>query len=42
MNKDETLAARRELLGRNLSIAYRDPVQIVRGEMQYLFEGDYE
>jgi len=40
MNKDATLAARRRLLGRNLSIAYRDPVKIVRGEMQYLFDDE--
>jgi len=38
MNKEATLAARRRLLGRNLSIAYRNPVKIVRGEMQYLFD----
>jgi 4-aminobutyrate aminotransferase-like enzyme/Ser/Thr protein kinase RdoA (MazF antagonist) len=36
--KHETLAARRSLLGGNLSIAYRDPVKIVRGHMQYLFD----
>jgi 4-aminobutyrate aminotransferase-like enzyme len=40
MNKDETLAARKKLLGRNLSIAYRNPVKIVRGEMQYLFDDE--
>lgn len=34
------LEARRRLLGRNLSIAYRNPVNIVRGEMQYLFDDE--
>jgi 4-aminobutyrate aminotransferase-like enzyme len=38
--KEETLAARRRLLGRNLSVAYRNPVKIVRGEMQYLFDDE--
>ncbi|HZS05204.1 MAG TPA: aminotransferase class III-fold pyridoxal phosphate-dependent enzyme [Blastocatellia bacterium] len=37
-DKAETLAVRRERIGRNLSIAYRDPVKIVRGWMQYLFD----
>jgi 4-aminobutyrate aminotransferase-like enzyme/Ser/Thr protein kinase RdoA (MazF antagonist) len=37
-SKSETLSARREHLGKNLSIAYREPVKIVRGWMQYLFE----
>ncbi|HKS09932.1 MAG TPA: aminotransferase class III-fold pyridoxal phosphate-dependent enzyme [Pyrinomonadaceae bacterium] len=36
--KEETLAARSRLLGRNLSVAYRNPVKIVRGEMQYLYD----
>ena len=36
--KAETLAMRRERLGGNLSIAYRSPVKIVRGWMQYLFD----
>ena len=34
----ETLRTRREHLGGNLSIAYRDPVKIVRGAAQYLFD----
>lgn len=38
--KEETLGARRSLLGRNLSVAYRNPVKIVRGEMQYLFDDE--
>jgi len=37
-SKNETLSARRRLLGRNLSIAYRNPVKIVRGSMQYLYD----
>jgi 4-aminobutyrate aminotransferase-like enzyme len=36
--KEEILEARARLLGRNLSVAYREPVKIVRGEMQYLFD----
>src|SRR5689334_15947791 len=40
MNKDETLAARKRLLGGNLSLSYRNPVKIVRGEMQYLFDDE--
>ena len=36
--EDETLKARKELLGGNLSIAYRNPVKIVRGSMQYLYD----
>jgi len=35
---DETLAARRDLLGRNLSISYQRPLKIVRGWMQYLYD----
>lgn len=34
----ETLRTRREHLGPNLSIAYREPVKIVRGAAQYLFD----
>jgi 4-aminobutyrate aminotransferase-like enzyme len=34
----ETLATRRAHFGHNLSIAYRDPVKIVRGWRQYLFD----
>ncbi len=33
-----TLADRREHLGRNLSIAYHEPVKVVRGWRQYLFD----
>ena len=38
--KAETLATRRRRLGANISIAYRDPVKIVRGVAQYLFDDD--
>src|SRR5262245_43314784 len=38
MSKAQTLARRRQLLGNNLSIAYRNPVKIVRGSMQYLYD----
>jgi 4-aminobutyrate aminotransferase-like enzyme/Ser/Thr protein kinase RdoA (MazF antagonist) len=34
----ETLAARRERIGRNLSISYRQPLKFVRGWMQYLYD----
>jgi 4-aminobutyrate aminotransferase-like enzyme/Ser/Thr protein kinase RdoA (MazF antagonist) len=34
----ETLTARRELLGKNLSISYQKPVKIVRGWMQHLYD----
>jgi 4-aminobutyrate aminotransferase-like enzyme len=37
---DFILEARRRLLGRNLSIAYEKPLNIVRGEMQYLFDDE--
>lgn len=36
--KDETLARRRARIGGNLSVAYRDPVRVVRGWMQYLYD----
>lgn len=38
--KAETLAARRKHLGRNLSISYREPLKIVRGWKQYLFDDE--
>jgi 4-aminobutyrate aminotransferase-like enzyme len=40
MNIKETLATRRKLLGGNLSVAYRNPVKIVRGSMQYLYDDE--
>ena len=36
--KADTLANRKRLLGRNLSIAYKNPIKIVRGSMQYLYD----
>jgi 4-aminobutyrate aminotransferase-like enzyme/Ser/Thr protein kinase RdoA (MazF antagonist) len=36
----EILAARRRHLGRNLSVSYRRPLAIVRGDMQFLFDAD--
>src|SRR5918992_286157 len=36
-NKD-LIEARKRLLGRNLSIAYDNPIKIVRGSMQYLYD----
>lgn len=38
--KAQTLAERRQRLGGNLSIAYHEPVKIVRGWMQYLYDED--
>jgi len=40
LTKGDTLAMRKRLLGRNLSIAYKDPVKIVRGSMQYLYDDE--
>jgi 4-aminobutyrate aminotransferase-like enzyme/Ser/Thr protein kinase RdoA (MazF antagonist) len=34
----EALAARKALMGRNLSLSYRRPLKIVRGRMQYLYD----
>jgi 4-aminobutyrate aminotransferase-like enzyme len=34
----ETLSARRELLGKNLGVSYQHPLKIVRGWMQYLYD----
>ena len=38
--KDDLVKARQRLLGRNLSIAYDNPLHIVRGSMQYLFDDE--
>jgi 4-aminobutyrate aminotransferase-like enzyme/Ser/Thr protein kinase RdoA (MazF antagonist) len=38
--KTDTLSARQERIGHNLSIAYRDPVKIVRGWKQYLYDDE--
>jgi 4-aminobutyrate aminotransferase-like enzyme len=40
MNKEATAETRKRLLGRNLSLSYRNPVKIVRGEMQYLYDDE--
>jgi 4-aminobutyrate aminotransferase-like enzyme/Ser/Thr protein kinase RdoA (MazF antagonist) len=37
-DKSETLAQRRRLFGHNVSIAYRDPLKVIRGWRQYLFD----
>ncbi len=34
----QTLSTRRKLLGKNLSISYQQPLKIVRGWMQYLYD----
>ena len=36
--KEETLTARRNHIGHNLSIGYQKPLKIVRGRAQYLFD----
>lgn len=38
MNRDDTLEKRRQVTGGNLSLGYSQPLKIVRGEMQYLFD----
>src|ERR1051325_9821740 len=40
MRIDDLMLARRKVLGRNLSVAYEKPLNIVRGSMQYLFDAD--
>lgn len=35
---EETLAARRALLGKNVSVSYQKPLKIVRGWRQYLYD----
>ena len=37
---EDILAARRKLIGGNLSVSYRQPLQIVRGYLQYLYDAD--
>ncbi|MBL7161241.1 MAG: aminotransferase class III-fold pyridoxal phosphate-dependent enzyme [Anaerolineales bacterium] len=37
-SKVETLAARQKLIGRSLSIGYNEPLKIMRGWKQYLFD----
>jgi 4-aminobutyrate aminotransferase-like enzyme/Ser/Thr protein kinase RdoA (MazF antagonist) len=36
---EETAAARKKLLGQNLSVSYAQPLKIVRGWKQYLYDG---
>ncbi|MEO7085427.1 MAG: aminotransferase class III-fold pyridoxal phosphate-dependent enzyme, partial [Gemmatimonadaceae bacterium] len=36
----ETLAARKAVIGGNLSVAYREPVKVVRGWKQYLYDDE--
>jgi 4-aminobutyrate aminotransferase-like enzyme len=38
--REQTLAARRQFIGRNLSISYRSPLKIVRGSGAYLFDDE--
>lgn len=38
--KTQTLTTRRARIGRNLSIGYREPVKVVRGWMQYLYDDE--
>jgi len=38
MPKEKTLEKRKSLIGKNLSIAYKEPVKITRGWKQYLFD----
>jgi 4-aminobutyrate aminotransferase-like enzyme/Ser/Thr protein kinase RdoA (MazF antagonist) len=35
---EKTLADRKRLLGHNLSVAYKSPIKVVRGDMQYLYD----
>ncbi len=37
---DSIIEARRRLLGANLSVAYENPINIVRGSMQYLYDDE--
>ena len=38
LDKPSTLALRRKIIGKNLSIGYQEPLKIERGWMQYLFD----
>ena len=38
MKPEEILRLRERYLGRALSISYREPLKIVRGQGQYLFD----
>jgi 4-aminobutyrate aminotransferase-like enzyme len=37
---ESLIERRRKLLGRNLSVAYQEPLNIVRGSMQYLYDDE--
>ena len=39
-HKTASLARRRQFLGGNLSVAYRDPIRLARGWKQYLFDDE--
>lgn len=40
LDKEALLAARRQILGRNLSVSYREPLKIVRGRGQFLYDDE--
>jgi len=40
LTKQEILQTRQELIGPNLSVSYKEPLKIVRGYMQYLYDED--
>jgi len=40
VERDTTLSLRHRHLGRNLRLSYQEPLKIVRGWMQYLYDGD--
>lgn len=40
ITKAETVAKRQQFLGNNLRLAYKDPIKIVRGSMQYLYDDE--
>ena len=39
-SRRESLTAREKTIGGNLSLSYREPVEVIRGWMQYLFDRD--
>ena len=41
-SKEQTLAMRKKYLGRSLSLAYNEPLKIVRGKGQYLYDENLE
>jgi 4-aminobutyrate aminotransferase-like enzyme/Ser/Thr protein kinase RdoA (MazF antagonist) len=40
LSSEQILATRAKHIGKSLSISYREPLKIVRGFMQYLYDGD--